>query len=230
MMPRLSVIVPVRERVELLHHMLETLVTTADHPELVEVIVRCDDDDDACLDYLRRRAVTGWLNMTAPASFIVGSRLNGYATLPVFINEAARLARADLVIVVNDDVEFQTQGWDTRLVATAARYPDGFFNLGVNTILNNPNVVFPCQSRKQIATLGCFYDERLIYTDIWLRDVLQPFGRVVPVPEVTIAHQWRGMSPDQGQALAVTQTPAYQALYAQCVEEGRAKIRAALPC
>jgi glycosyl transferase family 2 len=218
MRPAISVIAPTRNRVPLLDHMLTTLDATVSDPARVEVILRCDYDDVLSIAYLCQRGTP----------FIVGSRREGYATLATFINEAARLSTGELVIVVNDDVEFLTADWDLRLTEAAAEYPDGIFDLGVNTVLNNPNFVFPCQSRRQIEVLGCFFDERLIYPDIWLRDVLLPFGRAIRVPEVTIQHNWLGQSEDQAVAASVAHSSAHQAVYQRCVNEGRAKISTVL--
>lgn len=227
MTPHISVLVPLRERTALFDHMVQTLVSTAANPAGVEVIVRCDEDDEESLTYLRYRSMM-WRAQVAESAFIVGPRYRGYATLGTFINEAARLSRADLLLVVNDDVEFQTPGWDAKLVQVAQRYPDGMFDLAVDTVLNNANCVFPCQSRRQVELLGCFYDERVIYPDIWLRDVLQPFGRLIRVPEVVIAHCWNGQSPDQRGAAKIANTTDHQALYQQCVREGREKIQAVM--
>lgn len=224
MKPILSVIVPSRQRVPQLDRMLRSLWRSAVHQDQIEVICRIDDDDGESQDYF---ASAGTVPMAERIRVIVGSRLNGYATLATLTNEAAREAQADLVLVVNDDVEFQTLGWDTKLRAVAARYPDGIFVLGVDT-MNAGKFVFPCVSRRQIDLLGGVFDERLVYTDIWLRDVVKPFGRAIRVPEVTITHHWEGRTPDQEDAAKGTETPAYQALYAQCVKEGQKKIRKVL--
>lgn len=218
MKPHISVVAAVRGRVALLQAMLDSLVATADQPDRVEVILRCDYDDAPLIDFLRARSAH---------QFIVGPRVSGYASLPAFANEAARLAHADLVIVVNDDAEFQTPGWDTKLVAHAARYPDGLFVLGVET-LNAKNFVFPCVSRTHIELFGGVFEDRLVYPDIWTRDVYQPFDRAVRIHDVKVAHHWQGMSADQRQALGVAQSGEHHALYTQCVNEGRAKISALL--
>jgi len=218
MKPHISVIAPVRGRIAMLDNMLESLIRLAAHPEQVEVVLRADHDDADMVDYLRRR----------DHLFIVGPRRDGYITLPSLINDAARLSRADLVIVVNDDVEFMTPGWDAKLVDAAALYPDGIFNLGVDTVLNNANFVFPCVHRRTMEVLGCFYDERIVYTDIWLRDVMEPFGRAIRVDNVVIRHNWTGMTRDQQRALGVVHGLGYQDLYARCVEEGREKVRQVL--
>jgi hypothetical protein len=60
--------------------------------------------------------------------------------------------------------------------------------------------------------------------------VLLPFGRAVRIHDVTIAHHWLGQTVDQRHAALVVNDAEYQRLYLQCVEEGRAKIRAVLPC
>lgn len=208
MKPAVSIIAPTRGRVELLRKMLDSLTATARGQ--VEVVLRCDRDDPETVNYLRTRS----------HPFIVGSRLKGYATLATLVNEAVRLSTADLVMVVNDDAEFLTEGWDVKLVEAAAKYPDGVFDLGVTTVLNDGNFVFPCTSRRVIDAIG-IHHESLIYSDIWLRDVMLPFGRAVRVPEVTVRHNWNGMSDDQRQALGAHD----QAVYERCVDEARQEIR-----
>lgn len=217
MSAKVAVVAAVRERVDLVRQMLASLHATADDPTQIEIILRCDVDDAAMITAL----------CDLECQFIVGPRAKGYASLPAFANECARLAQADLVLVVNDDAEFQTPGWDTKLLRAAAEYPDGLFVFGVETA-NAQNFIFPCVSRRLMQTLGGVFDERLIYPDIWLRDVLYPFGRAIRLNDVVIAHHWQGPSADQERAVLEARTPAYQAFYAQCVDEGRAKVLAAL--
>jgi len=229
MMPRISVVAPIRERLALTERMLASLWSTAANPARVEVVLRCDDDDTAIVDALRARGPkpNGLTIDAVNETILIGSRLKGYATLPTFINEAAHASHADLVLVVNDDAEFQTLGWDDLLVARAATIPDGIFNFGIETA-NAGNFIFPCVSRRLITLMGGVFDERLIYPDIWLRDVLMPFGRAIRVPEVVIAHHWQGQSADQQQAARVAHSRDHQQLYVRCVHEGREKVRAVL--
>ena len=224
--PWISVLVPTRGRVDLLDKMLRSLVKTAEKPDLVEVVFRVDYDDAETIGYLN--AQQPWLSVLNGTPCVLGPHLNGYATLPIMINEAARLSTSDLLIVINDDVEFKTKGWDRRLNEEAAKFPDGIFNIGVDTVNNNPNFVFPCQSRRQVELFGFFYDPRLIYTDIWLRDALGPLGKLHRVPDVVIEHQWAGMSTEQRQAVHTVRTRDYQELYERCVNEAKQKAQAAL--
>jgi hypothetical protein len=214
----MSVIVPVRERVTLLDKMLTSLFATAQ--EHVEVVLRIDVDDEDMWRYLYQR---DW-----PYPYVVGPRYKGYATLSKFINEAARLSRGDLVLVINDDAEFVTPSWDTKLAAIAEQYSDGIFDLGVETA-NADNFIFPCVSRHQINLLGGVFDERLVYPDIWLRDVMLPFGRAVRVHDVEIKHNWAGQSDDQIKAgQQVHGSTSYMQLYDECVREGREQIEQVL--
>jgi len=221
MKPRVSILAPCRGRPELVKRMADSARATAGDPGGIEIVLRVDVDDEVMLHWMRAEV---WHE---PA--VIGPHRSGYASLPSFINEAARLATADLLIVVNDDAEFLTQKWDDKIVAAALRFPDGLFNFGIETA-NADNFIFPCVSRTLIDALGCVYDERLIYPDIWLRDVLMPFGRAVRLRDVAVAHHWQGQTPDQAQAATTVHTMEYARLYAQCVEEGRAKVRAVLPC
>lgn len=216
MKPTVSVLVPTRKRVALLGNMLQSLLMTAsDGGTNVEVVCRVDFDDEESIRFLRDWGLT----------FIVGQRYDGYATLAKLINEAARFSHADLVIVVNDDVEFKTGNWDQLLKEAADRYLDGVYDLGVDTVMNNENYVFPCISRRVIDALGFFFDERLVYPDIWLRDVMASLGRAIRVPEVTIEHKWVGLTDDQRRAMRRVQTGGYQDLYDRCVGEAVQKLR-----
>jgi hypothetical protein len=214
----ITVMVPTRGRAGLLDWMLKTLYATVSDPANVEVIARVDDDDQETLDYLATRTTVKVLR---------GPRL-GYDHVPHMFNECADASTGDLLLAGNDDLEFQTPGWDRLLEQAAARYPDGIFDLGVDDRLNNGNYCFPCVSRRVVELFGFFFDDRLLYPDIWLRDVMAPFGRAVRVDEVVILHKWQGMSEDQTQAVYATNTMNHRALYERCVNEGRAKIATVL--
>jgi hypothetical protein len=215
----ISVLLPTRGRVPVLHTMLTTLFTTVSDRRNVEVIARCDTDDQPTIDYLAN---------TAGVKVICKERI-GYAMNARMVNECAVEAMGHLLLVANDDLEFQTTSWDRKLEAVAAGYPDGIFALAVDTVLNNENLCFPCISRRTMRVLGCFFDERLLYPDIWIRDIMLAFGRVVRVPEVVIKHNWAGQSEDQIRAgQQVHGNAAYTALYDRCLIEGRGKIRRAL--
>lgn len=211
--PTISVICPTRKRLAELQRMVASLKATATSGA-VELIARIDFDDQESYPFLCLNEIP----------FIVGPRRDGYATLATLINEGARLATSDLVLVINDDVTFDTVGWDQRLAEHGARFPDGIFNIGVD-VENAGNFVFPCVSRRLIELLGGVFDERLVYPDIWLRDVLMPFHRAVRIHDVRLSHHWKGQTPDQEHAVRMrVSSYGYEDLYQRCVLEGQAKI------
>lgn len=230
MMPRLAVIVPTRGRVALLDRMFASLQATTWRPQQLEVLLKVDDDDAETLDYLRGRVVA-WRQW-----IVVGPRLQGYRSLPLFVNQLARLSTANLLFVINDEAIFRTFGWDQVLWEAAKRYPDGVFDLGVSTVQADDQFCFPCTSRRILELLGGIHDERLLFNDLWLRDVLEFFGRAVRVSEITIEHDWCGNHPDrtwnerQVECVATMKaSPSYAALHLACVMEAVDRLRIQLP-
>ena len=179
---KISVLVATRKRVGFLEKMLASFAATVTNPEQVEMVFRCDSDDEKTIDYL----------CTTPHKIIIGPRKEGYKTLPAFYNEMARLATGELLMCCNDDVLFQTLNWPALILEEAAKYPDGIFNLGVNVGLNDENFPFSIVSQKLVDILGFINDERLLFSDMFLLDVTKYFNRAIRVPAVTIFHDWAG--------------------------------------
>lgn len=204
--PSVSVVAAVRGHVDELSRMLESIRKT--QSSSVEVVIRCDSDDAEVIRFLAEVSVTT----------VIGPRYCGYASCGVFLNQAARVSRGRLVFVSNHDLVFETSGWDARLLEHARRYPDGMFVLGVET-LNAENFPFTCVSRKFVQVTGGVVDERLIYTDVAVRDAMAQNGRAVRVQDVAVRHEWRGMSQDQAEWQRYTTRPSYQKFYDKCVQE-----------
>lgn len=154
--------------------------------EDVELVIRLDDDDDETLQ---------WAQTLRPAPrIVIGRRMGGYASLPFFFNEMATVASGDLLMCGNDDMIFDTPNWPAHYLAMANRYPDGVFDIGCMTY---PAGAYPfsCVSRLAVTALGFLNDERLTYSDIFLRDLMGRFRRLLFLPSVTIRHE----DPDHGE-------------------------------
>ena len=109
--PRVSVIVPTRDRVELLRTCVESLART-DWPDL-ELIV-CDNGsaDPAALAYLRQLEASGRARvLPCPGPF-------DFATMN---NRAAALATGRLLAFLNNDVEVEAADWLALMAAEALR-------------------------------------------------------------------------------------------------------------
>lgn len=123
--PRVSVIVPTRNRLELLSTCIEGLERT-DYPNLEVIVVDNGSDDRATLDYLKHLDRARYRVIRDEGDFNF-SRLN---------NCAARMATGDLLCLLNNDIEVGSGDWLKILVEQALRpevgavgaqllYPDG---------------------------------------------------------------------------------------------------------
>lgn len=183
---KISVLVPTRQRVTRLRAMVDSFVQMTTGPETAELVFRIDEDDAETEAYLR----------DVPGTVIVGQRLKGYASLPVFFEEMRAKATGDLFMTGNDDMVFQTPSWSSRVLETANQYPDGVFVLGVSTF-NADHFPFAIVSRKAVDAMGTLQHPDIFWGDVYLRDIFQAFGRAILLPDVRIEHQWMGHTPDQ---------------------------------
>lgn len=212
----LSLLVPLRGNPGRRDRLWASLRRTA--PD-VELVIRLDDDD---------AETRAWaLTLEPRPAIVTGGRLNGYASLPRFFNEMAAVASGDLLMCGNDDMIFETPGWPAQYLARANQYPDGVFDIGCDTY---PSGVFPFSvvSRAVTRALGFLNDERLMYSDIFLRDVMGRFGRLLFLPHVLIKHE----DPDHGVDLIANAAKmdlhehagAYWTLHNRCVDEAAEKL------
>ena len=175
----LSLLVPTRGQLPRLELMLASFFATVGHTP-VELILRIDNDDDETRTWL--------LQQSLPITVIIGPRWEGYISLPRYFNQMAAHATGDLLMCGNDDMVFMSDDWPRRYLAAAHPFRhDGLFDLGCWTY---PAGAFPfsCVSRQTVARLGFINDDRLVYSDIFLRDVMARMGRSIIVPDVTILH------------------------------------------
>jgi len=208
----ISLLIPTRGRSSDLVALIASVRATAPIGS-VEMVFRVDDDDPPS-------ALT--LAMLDPDRVVVGPRGRGYADLPAFFNAMAAVARGDLLMCGNDDMRFETIGWPALLEAAAAAYPDGLVNLGVAT-MNDAVMPFSCVPRAVVDRLGYLNDTRLLWSDVFLRDVFEAINRAHLVPAVHVRHL-RDRRPDATRidAAAIEQatiTPAYWALHHRCVDD-----------
>jgi hypothetical protein len=181
MFTKISLLVPTRGRPLRLRKMLESFQLTAD--DKAEVIFRVDDDD-----FVSQQALRGY-------KVIIGPRLSGYRSLPIFFNQLASAATGDVLMCGNDDMVFKTVGWPQLVLDAANKYPDGVFNLGVKTH-NETHYPFSIVSKLVVGKLGFIFDPRIFWGDIYLRDVMAAFGRCEMLPHVEVDHDWMGHEPD----------------------------------
>ncbi len=130
--PAVSIIIPFRDRVELLQRCLESIRTQTDYPDFEFVLVDNGSKEKSTLDFLKTQEMgskTKVLRDNKPFNF---SRLT---------NQGAAVARGEILLFLNNDIEATEPGWLRELVSHAARpevgavgarlwYPDGTLQAG----------------------------------------------------------------------------------------------------
>lgn len=204
MFKKISVLIPTRNRTERLQMMLNSYHATTqdDPPHSSELVFRVDNDDSETYEFLRPTLL----------QTVVGPRFTGYASMSVFFNELAAACSGDVLMLGNDDMLFKTPGWATKILDVANQFPDGLFDLGYRT-LNESHFPFATVSRIVVDRLGFIWDPRIFWGDIYLRDIMQHFGRCVMISTVHIDHDWMGFHPDktfsEGDRDVNSQDPTY---------------------
>jgi glycosyltransferase involved in cell wall biosynthesis len=211
MFTKISVLVPTRKRLERLRTLIASFYATMDGR--AKLIFRVDSDDAETQVMLKDE------------SYVVGSRLEGYKSTPIFFNELYKASDGDVLMAGNDDMVFRTPGWDRLILEKANEYPDGLFDIGVSTH-NEENFPFATISRRMANAVGCFFDPRFFWGDIFWRDVASRFDRAVRLPSVEIEHDWAGFNPDRVfTAGEYTRRADHSLHHAAAVNEAVAKLK-----
>lgn len=216
---KVSVLVPTRQRIAQLRTMIQSFDDMTMVSASAELVFRIDDDDLESAAFLRE----------LPWTVVVGPRLKGYASLPVFFEEMRAKATGDLFMTGNDDMVFRTPDWAARVLATANQFPDGVFNLGVQTH-NESHYPFSIISRKAVEMMGAIHHPEIFWGDVYLRDIFATFGRAILMSDVRIDHHWMGWTPDQVFLEAKQNdgrhwSPAYQQRHQQLVKASAERLK-----
>ena len=130
--PLVSIIIPTRDRLELVKRCVESIRSRTEYQPHEIVVVDNGSTDEETLHFFRENEASGVLRVVADPGPFNYSRLN---------NRAAKEARGDILVFLNNDTEVDDVGWLTEMVSHAARaevgavgarlwYPDGTLQHG----------------------------------------------------------------------------------------------------
>ena len=112
--PLVSIIVPTRDRAELLAQCVEGVLSRTDYPSIELLIVDNDSQDDDTLALFRRLSLDPRVRILSSPGIFNYSVLN---------NLAAREAVGDVLVLLNNDTNVIDPGWLSEMVSHALR-PD----------------------------------------------------------------------------------------------------------
>jgi hypothetical protein len=177
----ISVLLPVRGRPIPMEQCLHTLISTATHPERIEVLIAFDDDDTDTIDY--------FVDVIAPyldAKGVIYSAMQfkrlGYIRLNEYLNELANHSTGQWIFFWNDDAVMTTAGWDDVI----REHNDKFTLLRAETNHEHPYAIFPILPRKWVELTGNISPHQI--NDAWTSQIGWMLDIVTTIP-VMIEHE-----------------------------------------
>jgi glycosyltransferase involved in cell wall biosynthesis len=130
--PLVSIIIPTRDRMELLERCAESIRVRTDYRPFEIIVVDNGSVEETTLAFFRRAERENKIRVLAESGPFNYSRLN---------NRAAAQARGDVLVFLNNDTEIDESGWLTEIVSHAVQpqvgavgarlwYPDGTLQHG----------------------------------------------------------------------------------------------------
>lgn len=172
---KIAVLCPSRGRPDRFLSFLQSVISTTDKIENVEVWLALDSDDPK-------------KEMYPTACPVLGVECGPRKSVPALFRQLADRIDADIYVTGSDDVMFRTPGWDAAL---AARYEDekswlAYFDDGRG---RNKVEHFAC-TRAFKDAVGYFMhpDYEHFYADQHMGDIAERAGCLVHMPKIILEH------------------------------------------
>ena len=186
-----SIILNSRGRPYYLTSLLESIFSKAKEPDLIEVLVKVDDDDRETIN-----TISVLETLYPNLKIIISPRPKN---LHVTINELASVSTGDFLFVINDDVLFNTDNWDSIIIKKALvefqKNGDKILYVGVkdtsvDKATDGKYASFPIISRESYQALGYFMSEHFVGlgADVFIYRIFEGVDRVLQVGEVVLDH------------------------------------------
>ncbi len=169
-----SILLPSRKRFDALLKSVKSLYDKAGNPELIELLLRFDEDD---LDSIAR--IKEIDEITTNYQYIIGERYEGYFSLDKFVNELCEISQGDFFLLWNDDALMMNYNWD----GVISLYESETVCLQMDN--NHFPYIFPIISRDIYEALGYFSG---FPCDTWIHDVCSPLGIEIIEDEIYAIH------------------------------------------
>jgi hypothetical protein len=191
MTKRISLLLPTRGRTKLVERFLQSVIAQSARPDLLEIVVCVDDDDH------ESHGITS--NQLALKLIVVPRQSMG-----AYNSICLQHATGEITIAVNDDIIIRTEGWDEKVRALDARYPDGIYLGYANDLFKGHKVsTFPILSRETCEAMaepypsiykGAFIDVHLM--DIFRRLERRGYPRMAYAEDIVFEHVHYRTNPD----------------------------------
>ena len=216
-----SLLLPTRGRPAMVGRLLRSIRATAAHPERIEVVL-CVDSDDPTRHEISAEGLTV-RRIEVPPGEPMGAMMQ----------RCAEASRGRLLMLLNDDVVFETPRWDEEVEAAFRRFPDSIaFVYGNDRDQGRQVPSFPIVSRHACDVAGqlCPREYLNLNIETHLRDVYRELAalghdRVVYLGHVVFAHLHHSLGRSEPDATSVKRDPAFDSRLFLSLADDR-KVRA----
>ena len=181
-----SILTPTRNRPEKCERFVKSVKNTTKEHGRVELLFYVDNDDPSMGKYRKIEEVytTDFLRIKmfeGPAKSVSKSW-----------NDIAKISNGDYLMMGNDDLTYETKGWDNKLEEHLSLLEDPYYMCWVNDNINgNKHCAFPIISREWYQTVDYFAPGvfHFGYNDTWVFDIAKRVGRTKYFGDILIEHR-----------------------------------------
>jgi len=170
-----SILLPTRERFDLMLKSVASLYDKAKFPEKIELLLWLDDDDEESISRIKEIE-----KITTNYQYLIGDREFGYSSLHKFINSLCKISTGRYLLLWNDDAVMMNYNWDEVLTLY-----DGE-TVCIQMDNNHFPYIFPIISKDIYEVLGHF--SLNAHNDTWIHDVCSPLGIEIIEDEIYAMH------------------------------------------
>ncbi len=176
----IAVLLSTRGRPEKLVEVFNSLRATTAQKDKVALWLYVDDDDQ-----VTRQAIDSgrFVDPGFPVHWHIGPRTPDWGqTYQVLWTALGRTS--EVYMIANDDVRFETQGWDNAVRAKFAEYPDGILLACPYDPVAPAIATFPILGWGWFNTIGRVYAGYFHYwfDDMWVDQIGRMIGRYINIP------------------------------------------------
>lgn len=195
-MTKISILLPTRERPDLVSVSITSLISNAADPSRIEVLIAIDDDDEISQKFFDGEDWSAITSEFSTTQFHVHQTPRyGYLGLFRYVNFLGAESTGDYVMFWNDDATMLTQDWDLEIDRN-----NEYFGLLRMPCTNHkhPFALFPIIPRKWIDLFGCI--SLVNHSDWWIYNVCRPINRVKDI-NVEVFHNRADITGDNNDAV-----------------------------
>jgi hypothetical protein len=177
-----SVLLPTRERPQLVHRSVQSLLSHSKVPSAIEIIVAYDEDDMASAEYFNSNKWHDLIKSFGASSKELLCPKWGYQGLHHYYTAMARQAQGQWFLIWNDDATILTPEWD-QYVQQNANFI-GMLHMGTENF-KSALTLFPLIPRVWLELFGEISQHQL--NDSWIQDICHAADAVCGIP-VSVFH------------------------------------------